>query len=515
METLVRAHADHGGAEALDDQDGSAAPALPTRGRAQRTMVALVVVLLCGLFLANAASWLTSGFGESHDGRNAATWGAGSRAIREDGIIASRFGGRYQDTVYASHPPGIVAETTLAELVGGEHRLVTRLPAVLSSIATAVLLALLLWELGLSAGAIALGLGTALSSAMFLVYGTMLDTPMTALPWAIAVVLVTQRLVDGRPARPWVLGVLGLVVGLSGWAAVAIAGVQALRLVLPSTRRRTGWRPPALLLLGLGAGVVISFAWSLWAYGSFAVMRAKLTDKASSDTLLEAIHQQTRHLTDLLALGIVLAVAGALVAWIWLPDRRWRGPFLSTLAAIAVYAVALHGGAAMHDYWNFALVVPVAIAVAAGAEAALRRAPADGQLRIQGLAVAVALVLAVLSSTGLSDAEAQQRSGQATVRLLAVAEAEAPPDGPVLAYVGTRGLPSSWIPYESRRPALVITSTPQLEELVDEEPGFPVLVPWVLYDRTTQEAARSVAYGVDGPYAVVPAAFVLEQRADR
>ncbi|MGN6696316.1 MAG: hypothetical protein ACTHN0_19215 [Aquihabitans sp.] len=484
--------------------------------RRQKALVVLVVALLCGLFLANAASWLAAGFGESHDGRNAATWAAGSRAIREDGIVESRFGSRYQDgVIYASHPPGLVAETTVAELAGGEHRLVTRLPAVVASIATAVLLALILWELGLSAGAIAMGLATALGSAMFLVYGTMLDTPITALPWALAVVLVTQRIVDGRKIRPWVLGLLGLAVALNGWAAVAIAGVQAIRLALPTVRRRVGWWPALATLLGLGVGVVISLGWSLWAYGSFAVMRAKLTDKTNSDSLIEALHQQSRYLGDLLALGLVLAVVGAVLAWVALPDRRWWGPVWSLLTAIVVYAVALHGGAAMHDYWNYALIVPVAIAVAAGAEALLRRVPASDQSRAQVVVVVLALVFAVLSSTRLSDAEAQLENGLATTRLLQVAEQEAPADGPVLAYVGTRGLPSSWIPYEARRPALVITSTAQLEDLVADQPGFPVLVPWVAYDAEGRQEAKDQAYGVDGPYAVVPASFVLSQRTDR
>jgi hypothetical protein len=482
------------------------------RDRTQKAAVALVVTLLSLLFLANSASWLASGFGESHDGRNASTWASGSRALREDGLVTSRFGGRYDATAYASHPPGIVAETTVAELVGGEHRLVTRAPAWIGSIAAAVLLALLLWELGLSAGAIAAGLCVALSSAMFLVYGTMLDTPMTALPFALAVVLATQRTIDGRRVRPWVLGVLALAVALSGWAAVAIAGTQAIRLALPSVRRRTGWRPPVAIGLGLLAGIITSLAWSLWAYGSFAVMRAKLTDKTNSDTFAQALVAQTQHLTDLLAVGIVLAVIGFVVAWVALPDRRWRGAFLSTLGAITAYAVALHGGAAMHDYWNYALIVPVAIAVAAGAEVLLRRAPAAQQPRVQRLTIVAALLFALLSSTYVSDAEAELINGQATTRLLAAAEAAAPPDGPVLAYIGTRGLDSSWIPYETRRPALPIDTTTELRALVAEHPGFPMIVPWVRFDAGEQEQIRDAALDLDGPYAVVPAELVLAMR---
>lgn len=511
METLVRRAAAPLDAEPetpAGPGDGASDP----RGRSQQVAVAVVVALLVALFLANAASWIASGFGESHDGRNAATWASGSRALRDEGVASSRFGGRSPGLTYASHPPGIIAETTAAELVAGEHPLVTRAPAWIGSIAVAVLLALLLWELGLSAGAIAAGLSVALSSAMFLVYGTMLDTPMTALPFALAVVLVTQRLIDGRRVRLPVLGILALAVALSGWAAVAIAATQAVRLALPSVRRRNGWKPALTVAAGLAAGVATSLAWSLWAYGSFAVMRAKLTDKTNSDTLTEALASQAEHLTDLLALGIVLGVIGFAIAWIALPDRRWRGAFLSTLAAIAGYALVLHGGAAMHDYWNYALIVPVAIAVAAGAEALLRRVPERSWERAQRWTIVAVVLVAVLSTTYVSDAEAEQVNGRSAARLLAAAEDAAPPTGPVLAYLGTRGLEPAWIPYDTGRPGLPIRSTGELRELVAEDPGFPMLVPWVRFSPEAQEQIREAAFAVEGPFAVAPAETVLEVR---
>lgn len=481
--------------------------------RRDQVSVAVVVALLIGLFLVNSASWLSAGFGESHDGRNAAAWGAASQAIRTQGPIESRFGGRHHGAQYASHPPGLIAETTAAELIGGEHRLATRAPAWLGSIAAAGLLALLLWELGLSPGAIALGLGVSLSSAMFLVYGTMLDTPVTSLPFAIAVVLAAQRTIDGRRTRPLLLGALGLLVGLSGWCAIVIAGAQVIRLALPSVRRRTGWAPAASIAGGTALGVSISFAWSLWVYGSFATMQAKLTDKSSSVTLAASIGHQLTDLRDLYAVGAVLAVIGAAAALVALPDRRWQGAFASVAGPIAIYAIVFRGGAHMHDYWNYAVIVPIAIAVAAGAETVLRRASAEARDRAQMGTIALALLLALASSTQLSDAEAQLRNGLATIRLLDAATAVAPPEGPVLAFLAPAGMDSPWISYESGRPGNSINGTGELQDLVDDDPSFPVLVAWVRYPEPAQLDLHDVAYDIEGPYAVVPAWFVLEQSA--
>jgi len=78
--------------------------------RTRRQELAPVGILgaLAVVFLLNASPWLGSGFGESHDGRNAAVWGLASRALREDPIknhLGGDLGPGYR---YADHPPLII-----------------------------------------------------------------------------------------------------------------------------------------------------------------------------------------------------------------------------------------------------------------------------------------------------------------------------------------------------------------------------------------------------------------------
>ncbi|MEZ5178191.1 MAG: hypothetical protein R2746_07890 [Acidimicrobiales bacterium] len=108
--------------------------------------------------------------------------------------MASKFGGapRHSDA-YANHPPLIVAETVVAELVAGEHRIVTRSPAWVGSLVALALVAWLLVDAGLSRLATVSGVAVAFGSAMFLVYGSMLDTPVTSVPFALALLVAWQR----------------------------------------------------------------------------------------------------------------------------------------------------------------------------------------------------------------------------------------------------------------------------------------------------------------------------------
>lgn len=159
----------------------------------------LMVVLLGALLLVHASAWLASPFGETHDGRNAAVWGLASRALRNEPLgsdLGGQLGPGYR---YANHPPLIVAETAAAETVAGENRLVTRSPAWAGSLVALALVSWLLLDTGLSPVAVAAGVTVTFGSGMFLVYGTMLDTPVTSFPVTIAVLIAWQRARQRRP----------------------------------------------------------------------------------------------------------------------------------------------------------------------------------------------------------------------------------------------------------------------------------------------------------------------------
>src|SRR5688500_10444119 len=100
-------------------------PALEAPGRigprdiSRGAAVALLLVIVA-VFLAQGSARLTAPFGESHDGRNGATWASGSRSLREHGVLDSVLGAWAPERgTYAHHPPGIYVETWAAEAVGG------------------------------------------------------------------------------------------------------------------------------------------------------------------------------------------------------------------------------------------------------------------------------------------------------------------------------------------------------------------------------------------------------------
>jgi hypothetical protein len=227
-----------------------------------------LVVALAVLLVVNAAPWLGAGFGESYDRRNAAVWGLSSRALRDD-PIGSRLGGELEPGyTYANHPPLIIGETALAETIAGEHRIVTRSPAWLGSLVALLLLCWLLIDAGLSPSAVAAGVVSTWRSAMFLVYGTMLDTPITSLPFMLATLLAWQRSWRRRPWSVPVMVGLGFVAALAGWQSFVVAALAATTLVLDALRRRRGWSPPLAMGGGAFVGLVVTLSWIRWVYGS-------------------------------------------------------------------------------------------------------------------------------------------------------------------------------------------------------------------------------------------------------
>ena len=98
----------------------------PSPGSSRVTAITLVAI--CLLFLAVSAPRISAPFGDSDEGIDGAVWATNSRALRDDGIVESRLGGRRSDgTSYATHPPYIVVSTAVAEAIGGEHEWATRI----------------------------------------------------------------------------------------------------------------------------------------------------------------------------------------------------------------------------------------------------------------------------------------------------------------------------------------------------------------------------------------------------
>ena len=141
-------------------------------------------LLLGGLIVANSCSWITSRSARRTTAGTAHCGPAGEAAVRSP--IGSLSGSGYRPgAVYAHHPPLIVAMTAAGRFLGSSA-LVDRLPAILSSTAALLLLVALLRALRCSTGATVAGLVAMAAAPMFLVYGTMVDTLVIALPFGIA-----------------------------------------------------------------------------------------------------------------------------------------------------------------------------------------------------------------------------------------------------------------------------------------------------------------------------------------
>jgi hypothetical protein len=489
-----------------------AAPLDVSSGRWRLAPLGLVV-LLAALLLVNAAPWLGAGFGESHDGRNAAIWGLSSRALRDD-PIGSRFGGELAPGyTYANHPPLIIGETALAETIAGEQRIVTRSPAWLGSVVALFLVCWLLLGAGLSPTAVAAGVVSTWGSAMFLVYGTMLDTPVTSLPFTLAILLAWQRAWRSRPwPIPVVVG-LGVLAGLAGWQSFVFTALATAALAYRAIRSRKHWQQPLALGCGASVGLIATFAWIHWVYGSFTPLMANRHYRSDGSGPLGTIHPQWSFLWGLMPMALLVAAVGAAFA---VRDARVRALFgLSTVAVIG-YGLAFSGGAEIHDYWNYAALIPAAVAASAGVDYLVRTANASRRSLVVVGSLLMATACLVISVTQPTGAQYAIENGVGTVELARVAQRLAGDDpGPVLAYGSAGGALSRWIDYETGRPGLALHSLDDLRLLAERQPDFPVLVVLVNTNDLARPLLTANAIAIEGPYALVPARAVYSARSER
>jgi hypothetical protein len=457
---------------------------------------------LAAAFLLHSSPWLAAPFGESHDGRNAAVWAMASRSIRDEGVAASRFGGRSEPGhAYADHPPLIIGETTLVELVAGERRVVTRSPAWIGSLVGLLLMCRLLLDAGLSRLAVGVGIVATFGSAMFFVYGSMLDTPVTCLPFALTFLILWQRARQGRGWHPAWLGVVSLFTVLAGWQSTTLVGVAVVVSLWAAVRRDFAWPQWRAIAMGASIGLCITLLWIRWVYGSLDPLIGNAQYRTTA-SFGGAIVDQLRYLDDLMPLAAPIGVVGLALG---LRNHRLRPLLVLSVVPVVAYALVFRGGAAMHDYWNYGAVVPLALGAAALAQHVLDRTdPTTRGHAVVGLAGLAALCLIVTLSVP-SAAEVVLRNSLGTARLAYIADGISAKQGPALAYVSGGGARSPWLDYETGRPGLALEDHDALRAFAARHPTFPVLV--VLANRT--DAARATlergAIAVRGPYALVPA----------
>ena len=442
-------------------------------------VVGIVIVALTAVaFLIVAGGRITARFGDSDEGVNGAVWSYNAASLRQAGPLASKLGGKRLDgTIYASHPPLIDVETAAAQELGGNHPWSSRAPAWLGSIVALFLLYALVRDAGfdplVAAGAVAL---TALTP-MLVVYGAMLDTPITGFPFGLAVLICWYR--DWRGERPvpvWVSGLVALVACLAAWQAAVLTLMCGLALAARAIRRRPRALRSALpYLVGAAIGIALSLGWAYWVYGSFHVLGQKYLGRTGSSNgvgLGDMITFQVPWLAALLTLSLV----GLVACVVALRDRHLRPLAAMSLASVGVYALIFRQAAAGHQYWNYWALLPAAVGWAyalAGLVAELRRST-----RSKWTPVAVVVVAVVLCGSFdlLRTDKAADLIDRGHRAADLVADARFPADQTALPYVGEPYFPDAWIMYATKFVPAPLGSQAQLEDFAARHPDDLVLL---------------------------------------
>ena len=212
---------------------------------------------------------------------------------------------------------------------------------------------------------------------------------------------------------------VGILAALAGWQSFAFAAVAVIALAIDAARRRHPWRP----VLSLGAGAVIGLAttlvWIRWVYGSLTPLLHQRAYRSDGSPLLETTRIQLSSLWALLPIAMIIGSVGAVIA---ARDPRVRALLAISTASVVGYALAFRGAAEIHDYWNYAALIPLAIGASTGFDRLVSSVAPSRQtmFRLGSLAAAAACLIITLTHT--SDAEDAIETGVAAVQLAHIAE---------------------------------------------------------------------------------------------
>jgi hypothetical protein len=387
--------------------------------RADRRLGWVILLVFCAAFTLHVGRGLNAPFGflpvwSSNDAYNGATWSTGARALHESGPIDSKFGAAWSgaagDYHYASHPPAIYSATALAQLVVHDDALAARLLVLLASLAAAALLFLLLCELRLAPVLAAVSVGVGLSVPMFLSYGTMLDTLMLGLPFAVGYLLLWQRSLNGRTNR-LALACAAATVCLIAWEGVIL--VAATGFVMAVVRRdREHLTAVAAAGLGAALAVMVTGLWQFWVYEGLGEVLEKGGFRAGTAgfSLGDYLDSQLSYTRETFGVPAMVVLGIGLVAVI--ASRRFRPIGVAALGTSVAYAVAFRQGSFAHNYWNYWLVITFVLAVGAIASRLGRLRP-----RVWlALGAVLACVLGVYGFRAELDEQRSRTDGERYVR---------------------------------------------------------------------------------------------------
>lgn len=449
--------------------------------RPERSLQRLLVGVLLALsvvFIGVNASTMLARFGNSYDGFNAAVWSIGATSIEESGFVTSKFGGDNSLRKYANHPPAIYTATWLSNQIVPNAHLAARLVPLATSLAGIVVLTLLLLELGLSVRAIAGTLVIVMTAQMFVLYGVMLDTPILGFPIACAASLVLARTLNGKATAWWVAAFVGFASGLTSWTSVMFVGIITTVIAVMSTRRKANRLLSISLAAGLAAGLIVTLSWVWWVYGGLETLwsaRAERTQlSVSSDGYWLS---QWTYLSDSLPILGLLGCVGIVLS---LVRPRVRVVGLIGLVSVVSYSTFFSEGASGHQYWNFLLIIPLAIGVAVLLDELWKRVRDSFVYRT--LLIGCLFILGAFSLAWPSWGMSFRQTGIEFTSLYDVFESLDAGDDLPLALLDSNEQKMPYVWYETNHRTFGLPLKQKaVDEAVAADPALPVLVPNMLF----------------------------------
>ena len=184
----------------------------------------------------------------------------------------------------------------------------------------------------------------------------------------------------------------------------------------------------------------------VWAFGgTLAPLFAQFgvrTGRTGSISLRE-LEWATRHDVGMMfGIPALVAAVGLIAAVV---DRRTRGLTIVALGVTLSYPVVFRSGAVNHDYWNYWLLLPVGLGLAAGFDRLLRTPGATARLG-QALAASAAVVATLLAVVLWTRPDAPAWAILQGRQAGAVVDSETLAPGQQVAwYTGAIGKSAAWI----------------------------------------------------------------------
>lgn len=512
--------------EVLHADDVASRSAQGARSWAARNGVVAgaILAVLIGLIV-HVSPWLAAGLGDSHDGYNAAMWGLGARGAVED-PIGNRLGGIHPDGFeYANHPPLLVWSLIPVTAVADGSALGLRLVPLLASIAAIGMLAALLIDAAFSRFATAGGILLAGSTAMFLSFGAMVDTPVLGLPFALGAIWVGQRSWQGRPPPTWLAVAAAALAAIAGWQAFLAAALAAVFAAVIGRKSQVERRAAGALACGAAGGLAVDLVWTWWVYGGLTELLDQGISRSEMDTG-SWFSQQVENATNLFGPFTIAILLGGAIILIVRPqlvsdatnsdkteddhgqladgsgaNRSARPLFLLMTLVVIGYALLFRHGAWAHSYWNYYGIALIGVATAVllqVADRSTRSFSPVARMLVLALVTASTIVVAVVSWGTRSLADFGIRTGLEVVPLIEELPAVRDPRSIGVATLGGDPV-KPWLRWTTGGQSLAV----ERSEVAELDPDQLVLVTLPLAAPRSTWAGTSATS--NGHYALIPA----------